>query len=485
MLLFNGSTTTIMTVHIPSSRSIPGPHYLPFIGGLAHLPRLYRNPFGFLRQLHATYGDVVALAAGDPSYVFVFGPELNRQVLAHADRFENTVGPFFARLPRQTTLGRLLVNNLPVMNGDHHRQQRRLMQPAFHHQQIARYHDDMVAITAHMLGQWRVGTVVDVLTEMRQLTQRIAVKTLFEVDDATELDRVGRLLQRIITTSQSPLVLLAPTNVPGLPFHRANRLAGYLEGYLRALIDRKRGQRDSQDVLAALVRAHDEDGSQLSDDELIGHAFTLFVAGHETTSNALTWTLFLLDQHPRVLATLMDEIDRELGDRAPTIEDLGRLSFLDGIIKESLRLLPPAPIGMRVASTPAELGGYPVPQGATIIYSEFITHRLPEIYAQPDRFLPERWATLHPSPYAYLPFAAGPHLCIGWAFAMQELRVVLAMLLQRFRLAVVPGTRVEPGIGMRPTHGLPVVVHAQDRQFRASPVQGSMGQLVDLPASRS
>lgn len=485
MLIRNGSTAIIMASHTFASTVIPGPRHVPFIGGLTHLLSLYRNPFRSLRRLHATYGEVVALAAGDPSYVFVFGPELNRQVLAHADRFENTVGPFFARLPRQTTLGRLLVNNLPVMNGEHHRQQRRLMQPAFHHQQIARYHNDMVAITAHMLGRWCVGTVVDVLTEMRQLTQHIAVKTLFGMDDPVELNRVGRLLQRIITTSQSPLVLLAPANVPGLPFHRANRLAGYLEGYLRVLIDRKRGQTDTRDVLAALVRAHDEDGSQLSDDELLGHAFTLFVAGHETTSNALTWTLFLLDQHPRVLATLMDEIERELGDRAPTMEDLGRLSFLDGIIKESLRLLPPAPIGMRVASAPAELGGYPVPQGATIIYSEFITHRLPEIYAQPDRFLPERWATLHPSPYAYLPFAAGPHLCIGWAFAMQELRVVLAMLLQRFRLAVVPGTRVEPGIGMRPARGLPTIIHAQDRQFRASPVQGSMGQLVDLPASRS
>lgn len=484
MLFFNGSTAIIMASRTLSSAAIPGPRRLPFIGGLAGLLTLYRNPFGALRALHATYGDVVALAEGNPSYVFVFGPELNRQVLAHADRFENTVGPFFAQLPRQTTLGRLLVNNLPVMNGEHHRQQRRLMQPAFHHQQIGHYHAAMVALTEETLEHWQAGAVVDVLAEMRQLTQRIAVKTLFGMDDPVELDRVGRLLQRIIVTSQSPWVLLAPANVPGLPFHRANRLVGYLEGYLRSLIERKRDQHDSQDVLAALVRAHDEDGAQLSDDELLGHAFTLFVAGHETTSNALTWALFLLDQHPRVLTTLMDEIDREVGDRAPTMEDLGRLSFLDGVIKESLRLLPPAPIGMRVASAPAELGGYSVPQGATIIYSEFITHRMPEIYTQPDRFLPERWATLHPSPYAYLPFAAGPHMCIGWAFAIQELRVVLAMLLQRFRLAVVPGTHVEPGIGMRPARGLPTIIHAQDRQFRASPVQGSMGQLVDLPASR-
>lgn len=484
MLVFNGTTTTTMTAYIPSARSIPGPRRLPLIVGPAYLLRLYRNPIGFLRRLHATYGEVVALTADDPSYVFVFGPELNRQVLAHADRFENTVGPFFARLPRQTTLGRLLVNNLPVMNGEHHRQQRRLMQPAFHHQQLGRYHAAMVGLTEEALACWQAGTVVDVLAEMRHLTQRIAVKTLFGMDDPVELDRVGRLLQRIIATSQSPLVLLAPANVPGLPFHRANRLVGYLERYLHTLIERKRGQHDSQDVLAALVRAHDEDGAQMSDDELLGHAFTLFVAGHETTSNALTWTVFLLDQHPRVLATLMEEIDQELGDRAPTAEDLRRMTFLDAVIKESLRLLPPAPIGIRVTSAASDLGGYPVPKGANVIFSALITHRLPEIYTNPDRFQPERWATLHPSPYAYLPFAAGPHLCIGLAFAMHELRVVLAMLLQRFRLAVVPGSRVEPSIGMRPAHGLPVRVHAQDRQFRVSPVQGTIGQLVDLPASR-
>ncbi|HEX6290951.1 MAG TPA: cytochrome P450 [Herpetosiphonaceae bacterium] len=479
----NGTTATIMASLVTSASSIPGPRGLPLIGGRARLLTLYRNPFGYLRQLHSTYGDVVALAAGDPSYMFVFGPELNRHLLAHADRFENTVGPFFSRLPRQTAFGRLMVNNLAVMNGAHHRQQRRLMQPAFHHQQIAHYHADMVALTGQMLERWRPGTALDVLTEMRQLTQRIAVKTLFGVDDTTELDRVGRLLQRIIAISQSPLVLLAPANLPGLPFHRFNRLVERLEGYIRSLIERKRAQRDTPDVLAALVRAHDEDGSQLSDDELVGHAFTLFVAGHETTANALTWTLFLLDQHPRVLADVVDELEREIGDRAPTVEDLGRLSLLEGVIKESLRLLPPAPIGIRVASAPSELGGYAVPKGATIIFSEFITHRMPQIYAEPDRFLPERWAALHPSPYAYLPFAAGPHLCIGWAFAMQELRVVLAMLLRRFRVAVVPGSIVEPMIGMRPAHGLPVTVHAQDRQFRASPVRGGMDQLVDLPAS--
>ena len=469
--------TTTATTH----RALPGPRGLPVIGGRAGLLTLFGNPFGHLRRLYATYGDMVALAAGDPSYVVAFGPRLNQQLLAHADVFENSAGPFFARLPKDTALGRLLVNNLPVMNGAPHRQQRRLMQPSFHTQQIAAYHRDMVALTERMLARLQPGAELELLAEMKRLTQHIAVTTLFGMDNEAELDRVGALLKRAIDLSQSPLALLAPYNVVGLPFHRANRMAEQLERYIRTVAERKRTQPDARDVLATLVRARDEDGSVLSDDALIGNAFTLFVAGHETTSNALTWTVFLLDQHPQILADLVDELQGVLGGRAPALEDFARLPLLEGVIKESLRMLPPAPIGIRVAAVPCELGGYALPRGATVIFSEFVTHRIPELYEHPDRFNPRRWETLHPSPYEYLPFAAGPHMCIGWSFAMQELRVVLAMLLQRYRLALVPDQTVVPGIAMRPAHGIQVRVHQQDRQFVATPVRGTIHKLVELP----
>jgi cytochrome P450 len=359
------------------------------------------------------------------------------------------------------------------------------MQPAFHKQQIAYYQADMVALTELILASWQSRTAFDALVEMKQLTLRIAVKTLFGVYEEAELDQVGRLLQRTTAIVQSPLFLLAPLNVPGLPYHRANRLAGQLEAYLRAVIARKRAQGEANDVLAALVHARDEDGAALSEDELIGHAFTLFVAGHETTSNALAWTLFLLDQHPAILADLVDELEQVLHGQAPTVEQLrpdgGHLPLLEGVIKESLRLLPPAALGIRIASAPCELGGYALPRGATIFYSEFVTHRLPELYDEPDRFKPRRWESLTRSPYEYLPFAAGPHMCIGWAFAMQELRVVLAMLLQRYRLAVVPNATIAPNIGMRPIRGMPMQLHPRDRKFAAAPVRGKIREVLDLP----
>lgn len=206
----------------------------------------------------------------------------------------------------------------------------------------------------------------------------------------------------------------------------------------------------------------------------------MFAAGHETTSNALTWTVFLLGQHPHVFANLLDELEGTLHGNPPTIEQLGRLPLLDGVVKESLRLLPPASIGMRTTSAPGELGGFVLPKGASIIYSEFITHRLPELYEEPNRFKPERWATLDRSPYEYLPFSAGRHMCIGAGFATQEMKVVLAMLLQRYRLSVVPNASISANISMRPTHGMPMRVFPQDRQFQRVSVRGTLHELIDF-----
>jgi len=468
-----------MTTHTLAQRPIPGSRAFPLFGKQVNLLRFYRNPFRLLRSLHATYGHVAALAQGDPSFVFAFGSEMNHQLLAQPELFENGTGPLI-RLPKNTAVERLFAQNLAVMNGTHHKQQRRLMQPAFHRQQVQGYCTDMVALTERTLDRWQPHSSIDLLTEMQQLTQQIAVKTLFGVDEEAELRQVGTLMRRAITLTTSPLALLAPFNVPGLPFHRANRLTERLESYIRSVVARKRKEPDATDVLATLVRVRDEDGAKLNDAELIGHAFTLFVAGHETTSNALTWALFLLNQHPSICADLLDELEGTLHGAAPTVEQLGQLRLLEGVVKESLRLLPPAPIGIRIAAADCELGGYALPRGANVIYSEFITHRLPELYPEPDRFKPERWFTLERSTYEYLPFAAGSHMCIGWAFAMQELKLVLAMLLQRYRLAVVPGATIAPHIGMRPLHGMPMRVLVQDRQFERVPVRGGIHELVDM-----
>lgn len=465
-----------MTTATVTNAKIPGPRGLPFLKGKANLPKFYLYWATFMRELHEQYGDIVGMAAGDPSWVFVFSPSLNHDILANPELFLNDPGPF-VRLPEGSAISRLFKNTLPVMNGAHHKQLRRLMQPAFHKKQIVGYHEDMVALTRETLNEWHVGTQRDMLQEMKLLTQRMAVKTLFGTYDSIEIQRVSQLLRALVQVN--PLLMLLPFDFPGLPFHRMSRLAEEMEAYTREKIEQKRDNPDATDVLAALVHAHDEDGSQLTDEELVANAMTLFIAGHETTSHALTWSLFLLHQHPEVYSALLDELEGTLQGEAPTIEQLNQLPLLEGVIKESLRLLPPAVIGLRVAADVCELGGYTLPKGAMIFYSEYVTHRRPDLYAEPDRFLPERWATIKPTIYEYLPFAAGPHMCIGAGFAMQELKVVLAMLVQRYRLALVPNHTFNVTLGMQPTQGMPMTVYPQDRAFAKVPVRGQINQLVE------
>lgn len=468
-----------MTTINATQQIIPGPSTLPIFGRWANMLKLFSTPCTYSRWLHDTYGDVVAMAHGDPKYVFAFGPAYNFHLLSQPALFEAGKGSLL-KMPKDTAWGRIQYYNLLNMNGEHHKQQRRLMLPAFHKRQVGQYRDDMAMLTQCMLDRWQSLSEIKLHAEMRKLTQRITVKTLFGLDDEQEIDRVGGLLQQL-NSSQALLLITPFIDVPGMPYHRTLKLAGQLESFIRSMIGRKRSGSEDNDVLAALVHAHDEDGTALSDDELIGHAFLLYVAGHATTSNALTWTIFLLHQHPCILSDLLDELDGTLHGGAPSFEQLQRLSLLDGVIKESLRLLPPTPTSMRIAASACELGGYALPKGSTIFYSPFITHRLPELYEEPDCFKPQRWATLSRSPYEYLPFAAGVHRCIGAEFAQLEMKVMLAMLLQRYRLAVVPNARIEPkGSNLEPAGGMTMRIFPQDRRFERVSVRGTIGNLVEF-----
>lgn len=469
-----------MAVAMLSSPRLPGPPSLPVLGENAYQVALLRDPALYLMRQYQAYGALSGRVAGDMRQIFAVGPEYNRLLLSDTTLFHTI---FEALAPKSVQKRRRGVGLLN-MNGAEHRQQRRLMMPAFHRKQVDGYRDTMVQFTQTMLDGWQAGQQRNIATDMQTLTLRIACQTLFGLDVTDHSQRIGTLVKRFLSTNLfAPEVLLFPVDLPGTPFRRMLDTNAQLEDEILALIARKRAMGGEQhDVLATLIQVRDEDGAAMTDLELIGHATTLLIAGHETSSNALTWTLFLLAQHPQVFADVVDEVSGVLGGDAPSVEQLGRLPLLERVVDESMRLLPPAAVMSRISTAPFEIGPYRAPKGTFVTLSQYVTHRLPDLYPEPYRFKPRRWETIDPSPYAYLPFGAGSRMCIGRTFALMEIKLVLAMLLQQFRPQVVPNAQIDHQvkITLSPKRGMPVVLHAQDRQFAKTPVRGTIHQLVDV-----
>jgi len=319
---------------------------------------------------------------------------------------------------------------------------------------------------------------------MRTLSLRISSTVLFSNDEHESL-AVGGMIDRWLRRNFSGPVWAFPVNLPGTPYRRMLKLAEQIEAGILRQIDQRRAEPTRwRDVLSILVAARDDEQRGMTDMELVGQASILFGASYETTAPALTWTLFLLMQHPPEMAAVVDEVKRVLDDRLPTAADLPRLARLDNAIRESLRILPPVPFTIRAATQDAELNGFAVPRGSRVICSHYLTHHSADIYNEPQRFRPERWETINPGPYEYLPFSAGPRMCIGVPFALQAMKVSIAMILQRFRPQLVTGARIDRAvrITMSPRCGMPVDLFPQDGKFSIQHIRGNVHEMVDLPA---
>ncbi|MFL5345427.1 MAG: cytochrome P450 [Hyalangium sp.] len=458
---------------------MPGPRATPLLGVRGNYIRFIADQLRWLTDL-SRYGPLVTLARGISRHLFIFHPDFNMQVLSNPALFRPL--ELWRAAPEGSSLSRLWTGLLTI-NGELHKQHRRMMMPAFHKKKVEGYRDEMVARIDRMLSAWKPGEVRDIFVEMRQVTLLIVTKVLFGLEDDQETLRIGRLMAEWLERYTAPVNHLLPFDKPGLPFRDLLRLSERGEAAIRSLIGRKRAQGASgDDVLSMLIHARDEEGGSMSDAELVGQTNILFVAGHETTTTSLTWTLFLLDQHPEVRAALVEELEGELRGAPPTIEQLERLPLLDRVVKESLRILPPVPSSFRVGSAPFELGGHSFEVGTMVIYSPYITHRLPDLYPEPDRFRPDRWLRTEPPVYGYIPFSNGPRRCIGATLALLEIKLMLSMLLPRFRLSIPPGARVDLRVRatLQPKGGLPMRIHAQDKHFERSEVRGSIRDIVAL-----
>ncbi|MCA9055561.1 MAG: cytochrome P450, partial [Planctomycetaceae bacterium] len=260
-----------------------------------------------------------------------------------------------------------------------------------------------------------------------------------------------------------------------------------LEAAIQELVQRRRAGKLGNDVLSLLIRAHDAEGG-VTDEQLIGHIAVLFGAAHLTSAHTLTWTLFLLSQHPEVMQELHDELQSVLGGETPRPDQLDQLPVLDRVLRESMRVLPASAYSQRMAAQPVDLGPFKLSPGSMVVFSQFITHHLPSLYEQPERFLPDRWKTIAPSAYEYLPFGAGPRMCIGAALGMMQLKISLPNILNRFKLSVAPHSEVNGRVQstmLFPTGRIPVQIQYQDGRFLSHAVSGNIHTLVDLPPATS
>jgi cytochrome P450 len=486
------------------------------LGALPHIIRFARDPIGAAGRLFARYGDLVAIVRAPSRIVsprgrciiLANGPELNREILTQHERYWTTSlsGPFYpedadlaraetSRLPGQATAARLkplrrLLTGLFQVNGDEHKRHRRLLQPAFHKMRIDAYRDAMAELTTEMLSTWKVGEVRNVLADMTRLTLRIATKTLFGEDVGERGVELAQLMQDWLLTVISPAMLI-PLDIKPLPYQRFLDLSRDIDQRTAAILHEKHAriaaapkEDVARDILSMLIAARDEDGSALTEDEIVGHAGVIFAAGHETSTNALAWTLFLLAMHPDVACDLTDELSSVLRGDVPTVEQLGKLPLLDAVIKESMRVLPPVPLHPRVVAEDTELGGHSLPARTELFVSIYHIHHDQAIFDDPHRFRPERWSRIKPSPFEYNPFSAGPRMCIGAAFAMMEIKIALATLLQRFRVELLPGMTIDHrvAITMAPRAGLPMRVRPADGGYRSGPrdVRGTVRDLLSL-----
>ena len=379
----------------------------------------------------------------------------------------------------------LLGEGLLTSEGDFHLRQRRLVQPAFHRQRIAAYAREMVNRAWITGDRWRDNQTVEMDHEMMALTLAIVARTLFDADVDAEADEIGGALTEVLRLFQTVFI-------PGmqlfdrLPLPHTRRFArarGRLDATIYRLIAERRAERaggtERGDLLSMMLTAQDAegDGGSMTDEQLRDEAMTLFLAGHETTSNALTWTWYLLSQHPAVEARLHDEIDHVLGDRRATVDDLASLPYTRMVLSESMRLYPPAYAIGRRALEDYEVGGLVVPRGSLVVVSPLVTHRDARWFPEPERFDPERWtpdAQATRPKFSYFPFGGGTRMCIGDQFAWTEGTLLLATLAQRWRAELAVGQRVamRPMITLRPKYGMRMIVRRRLGQGPRATGQG-------------
>ena len=416
-----------------------------------------------LDHIHRTYGPVADVGYRIPIRItYLFGPEANQHVLA--DNAANFTWHEAFRLLEVVDGPTALV----LSDGEEHRRRRRLVQPAFSVKRIDAHLELITREVDRMLDGWTEGRRLDAHAETRAAVRRIVVRALFGHELGELADEIGTRLEPALQYVQRTPLSRIDLDLRWLPYGKATAAVRAVDELILAEVARRRAQGvdavASPDALSALlVAAEEAEGSDdaLSDAELCDQIRSLIAAGYDTTSSAAAWLVHGLGSNPAVLDALRDQVRDTIGDRAPTIDDLRAMPFVDGVVRETLRLWPPAAVGGRRAIDDFEVLGHRVPGGSMVLYSQYVTHRLPEVWGDPERFRPERWEAGEPVPYSFVPFGGGYRKCIGFALATLELQVLAVRLAQRvdWRLDH-PAVRPAGIASFAPKGGLPITITA-------------------------
>ncbi len=442
----------------PALNLPPGPKGRPLIGNMFE-PK--GNAPSYLAHCAHEYGDIVYFRFLGVPMCYISRPELIESVLV-------TQSGNFEKSKDYRALRRVLGNGLLTSEGDFWRRQRKLIQPAFHQGRIAAYAEVMVRFTERMLASWSDEQSFDVHEAMMRLTLSIVAKTLFDTDVSHEAEDVDAALNVLMGKfmRQAGFAFLLPKWVPLPTTRRLRRATKQLDKVIYGIIAQRRASGHmAGDLLSVFLQVRDEQGVGMTDRQLHDEIMTLFLAGHETTANLLTWTWYLLAQHPEVVAKLDEELRSVLGGRAPTPADLPRLMYTDMVLRETMRLYPPVWVIGRRALAPFRLGGYDLPADTNVLMSQLLMHHDARYFPEPETFDPERWNANDPRNlalprFAYFPFGGGPRVCVGAAFGMMEAVLLLATIAQKFRIDLVPGQTIEklPSVTLRPKRGIQVIV---------------------------
>ncbi|HET6209029.1 MAG TPA: cytochrome P450 [Jatrophihabitans sp.] len=443
-----------------AGRSLPGPSGL---GQLRYLKGFLGNPYQALLDLHRRYGPVCQFGFAGQRYVLLLGAEANQLLLTDSpDRPQ-----FLSRDVLSLLIPVVGSCAMVVSDGADHRRRRSLVQPAFARKRIQGYVPVMLEEINRTIDGWQPGRQLDAFTELRSCIRRIAIRSLFGDRLEAHTDQIGRELETALRYINRSPFLRFDHDLPGTGYRRAMAARGRVDALVRAEIDKRRAEpEDRGDVLDALLASCDQAGDQLADLEVRDQVISLIASGYDSSSSAAGWACYALLRNPEVYQRIRDEVDSVAGDDPLTADRLAAMDYVGWTVSEILRLYTPGVLTGRTAVADFEFAGHRVPRGEKVLYSQYVTHRLPELWPEPERFRPERWDPAAPGyrepvPFSFVPFGGGYRRCIGFAFAELELRALIVELVRRTELELAAEQVRPTGVAtMWPKGGVPVTVRA-------------------------